>query len=70
MEILKKYEIWREGMRATGEELTAHCHGSTLAHSFLEACKKILPFPFDEENMTAYGMRLFDNEEDARREFG
>lgn len=70
---MKEYEIWSEGFRAMGDIAGASFHGKVFATSFKEACIKhfgIENFYFDEHNLTFWGCKLFDNEIEARKNFG
>lgn len=66
------YEIWSEGYRITGNSSGATYHGTEKASSFAEACDKF--FIEDEyyrsSTLTYWACRLFDNEEDARKNYG
>lgn len=75
---MKKYDIWIEGYRATGDISDASSVISGIkATSFREACilfsktEKAKGYGvFDEEELSFWGCRLYDNETDARRIFG
>lgn len=70
---MKNYEIWSEGYLCTGMEgipSKAYKHGEAPGETFKDACvnlaKKDSSFAhFKLENMTYWGCRLFDNEEEA-----
>mgnify|MGYP001558232287 CR=1 FL=1 len=68
------FEIWSEGFMTQGQQKPnpAIFFGKVEAETFKEAC--IEKFDrmrlFDVENMTYWGCKLFDNQEDARRKFG
>jgi hypothetical protein len=68
----KEWEIWAEGFAATGESGTAQLMGRVKAKTFKEACR--IRFKddrlFNEESLTHWGCRLFDNEVSARKSFG
>lgn len=72
---MKTYEIWSEGFRATGDVGYAQRMGTAQGNTFREACinfaKTNKPFRayFGEKNLTHWGCRLFDNENDARKAF-
>lgn len=72
----KKYEIWSEGYEATGESGEAYCHGIGEGKDFKDACKnfakedKDFAFYFNENSMSYWGCKLFDNEFEARKSFG
>ena len=74
--IVKTYEIWAEGYCTTGDGLCkAQLIGEQKATSFQEACDI---FFADEKHKGYYnslkrsywGWRLYDNEDDARKNFG
>jgi len=70
---MKEYEIWSEGYQATGDSSGACFHGKVLATSFKEACIKhfgINNIYFDEDRLSFWGCKLFDNEIEARKNFG
>ena len=67
-----KIEIWREGYQATGNTLKAEKIAEYEADSFahaIEQHKENHPNTVDDNNRI-WGMRLFDNELDARKAFG
>lgn len=67
-----RFEIWSEGYVVTGNSAGAHLHGTADGATFQEACATLLggdPY-FSSIHGTYYGYRLFDNEADARKEFG
>ena len=69
----KEYEIWSEGYQTTGDSGTACFHGKVIASSFKEACIKHFGLSnhlFDEDNLSFWGCRLYDNEQEARKSFG
>lgn len=65
-----KFEIWSEGYVVTGNSAGAHFHGTAEGATFREACDVLLGGDPYYRSGTYYGCRLFDNEADARREFG
>lgn len=72
---MTKYNIWMEGLLITGMEGTpskAWCVAEVEASSFKEACIKYFKDDsnFNEEHLSVWGCRLYDNEQDARRLFG
>lgn len=78
---MKKFDVWLEGYRATGEHGTAQLIGEGVeAETFPEACVKAmldnnwgaadLEKYYDKERNTYWGCRFFDNEKDARASFG
>lgn len=66
------FEVWVEGYAATGNNAAARKIGDVEADNFRDACEKLC----GQGQVPAYngvsiwGCRLFDNEADARREFG
>jgi hypothetical protein len=56
--VLKEYEVWMEGYRATGEEGPAHLVGRTHARNFRQACNIIMCTQYlrrvTEENNPAF----------------
>ena len=46
---MKKFEVWSEGYRATGESAGAQFHGEAMAENFIEACEKVLGDSIDRE---------------------
>lgn len=75
-DVLKSYSIWSEGFQTTGEHGRAVLHSIVLASSFQKACdhlaKKHREFAkyYDPNKLTYWGCRLYDNEEDAKKNFG
>lgn len=69
---VRRWEIWREGYRVTGNEATAEKVGEEEAETFAEACAKLYEGidTFNSVRLTDWGCRLFDNENDARKNFG
>lgn len=74
---MKEYDVWIEGHQATGDSSTASKLGTFEASSFRVACiawaSTLDPDGqelFDQEALTYWGCRLFDNEQDARKAFG
>lgn len=73
---MKKFNIWSEGYRATGDWADAQFHGLSEGDSFEQACirfaKENAWFDkwFHPEKMTFWGCKLYDNEVDARKRFG
>jgi hypothetical protein len=78
--VVQAFTIWTEGYRATGEAATATCHGTFEGATFSEAVEKHLRTLSPESQSyyhqhkdgtwTCWGCRLFDNETDARKNFG
>ena len=73
----KKYDIWMEGYHSAGSGAPAKFLGSFDGLSFDHAVlkyintnKKGFEQLFNEEKLTIWGCKLFDNEKDARRSFG
>jgi hypothetical protein len=75
---MKKFQIWVEGYRATGEHGNARFLSEMMATSFQEACDNFFKDKKDEnkwgkynsKKMSVWGLQLFDNEEDARKSNG
>lgn len=67
-----KYQVWVEGFQATGDYAHAHFLGEVEANTFKEACMKLLKDDvyFNVEVLTVWGCKLYDNEKDARKNFG
>lgn len=76
MENLKQYNIWSEGFRTNGEASGAFFIGTSLGSNFKEACDnfaiKDANFKkyYSSNDLTYWGCKLFDNETDARVNFG
>lgn len=71
----RKWQVWSEGYRATGNQSGAIFHGEWNGSDFTEAARNWAkstgePNHFDEGRLTYWACRLFDNERDARRSFG
>lgn len=72
-----QYNIWMEGYSCTGESAVARLIATHEGDSFRDACvsfsknvdAKRLGI-FDEENLSFWGCRLFENEKEARLRFG
>ena len=72
---MKKYQVWMEGFHVMEGHATAEFLGEYEAETFLEACQKAADdHPgyggYSPERNCIWGCRLFDNETDARRDFG
>jgi hypothetical protein len=74
---MKNFNIWSTGYRITGNDGTAHFHGTQIANSFQEACDKFFSNKnndkrgdYDSQRLTFWGCSLHDNEKDARIPFG
>lgn len=76
MENLKQYNIWSEGFRTNGEASSAFFIGTSFGSNFKEACNnfaiKDANFKkyYSSNDLTYWGCKLFDNEVDARANFG
>ena len=76
MENLKQYDIWSEGFRTNGETSSAFFIGTSFGANFKEACNnfaiKNANFKkyYSSNDLTYWGCKLFDNETDARVNFG
>jgi hypothetical protein len=76
----KEYDVWMEGYSATGERDVAKFMGSYNAKSFAHACHICMclyylkigqeRWDYDPKTLSYWGMRLFENEVDARKSFG
>ena len=71
----KKFTIWSEGYRATGQSGTAQIMGQAYGETFKEACIKFFTDHrdmrlFNAENLTFWGCSLFPDEARARKFFG
>lgn len=66
------YQVWMEGARIQGGSFTAHKVGEIEASSFQEACDKLCDkhSTYDRVNLINWGCGLYDNETDARKNFG
>lgn len=75
---LKTYQVWSEGYCCTGESAGAKFHGEFEGETFRDAVIKWKETLKDEysrscvnvDRLTLWGCRLFDNEIDARKNFG
>lgn len=79
---MKKYQVWLEGFSATGnnetaKKLTRKNEETTWeADTFQEACEKALRTLkwemkyYNNDRNTYWSCRFFDNETDARKNFG
>ena len=73
---MKEFEIWSEGYAATGESAKAYFYGTQEAETFKDACdtyadnNPTFKSCYNAEKLTMWGCQLFDNEIDARRNFG
>jgi hypothetical protein len=72
---LSKYNIWVEGFRATGESAEAQFVATVEAKSFQKACDIIAKQKgwgdlYDKDRLTWWVCRLYDNEQEARKDFG
>jgi len=75
---MKKFEVWTEGYRATGESSKAQFHGKFEGNTFKEAVqafKDSLTDPYsisciDVDGLNFWGCGFFDNYDDASKSFG
>lgn len=78
---MNTYDVWIEGYLITGMggiPAQAKKIGTVEAETFAAACDKVcLPIEwqklngyYDRQHGTVWGCRLFDNEADARKQFG
>ena len=73
-----EFEIWSEGFVCSGGIAKAMFHGKFKAETFKDAVSKwknsvkddYMRECIDTEKLTCWGTRLFDNESDARKNFG
>lgn len=68
---MKKWKIFSEGWRATGERGDALFHGEVEAETFKEACDKLFKgdSDYNSERLCHWGCRLFPTWEEANRLF-
>jgi hypothetical protein len=69
------WPVWMEGYCVTGNRMKARHLGNffgTWKEAVIKAVKQELTFDeyFNEEKLTYWGCRFFDNEEEAREVFG
>jgi hypothetical protein len=68
------YDIWLEGFEfSIDESATASFIETVEAESFQEACDKCKlsnDSLYNSKNLTYWGCKLYDNENDARKNFG
>ena len=73
---MKKWPVWMEGFAATGNAKSAEYGGEFEGETFADACENWLKAShgdehlFDKAKLTYWGCQLFDNEADARKNFG
>ncbi|PGK51961.1 hypothetical protein CN918_29665 [Priestia megaterium] len=73
---MREFEIWCEGFHTSdgksGAFFQGYSHGVDLKDACMNLAKIDYPFAtnFDEDRMTWWGCRIFDNECDARKSFG
>ncbi len=71
-----EFEIWEEGYARNGERGGARLLGKATGRTFREACLaavergSINKSLFNEDRLSVWGCRLFDNEAEARASFG
>jgi len=70
-----KFEIWTEGYLCTGMEgipATAKKNGEIEASSFQNACDLFFKNDkqYNKENLSYWACSLYDNKQDARKNFG
>ena len=72
----KEFAIWSEGYACNEDKSRAMHHGNCFGKSFEEACENYAQAHgefaenFNRKEMTYWGCSLFDNEFDARVEYG
>lgn len=75
---MKDFEVWTEGYSVTGNSSPAILHGTFKGKTFKDA---VIAYKasvkdihskncIDVERMSFWGCRFFDNESDARKNFG
>jgi hypothetical protein len=69
------WHVWMEGYQATGERGEARKLGMIWAQSFPVACEIAADYNgfkalYNRKTNRIWGCRLFDNEADARKEYG
>jgi hypothetical protein len=65
--------LWIEGYSATGESASATYLGNYPGDTLKEAIanfSRSTGEQIDEDGLSIWGCRIFDNEDDARRSFG
>jgi len=73
---MPKFEIWCEGYACTGDRAGAYHMGTWSGTDFRDAVVRFmdsdpgLKLYFDEESLSHWGCKLYDNEKDARASFG
>lgn len=76
---MKTWAVWMEGWAATGQSSPAQFMGRYDGKNFAQACSnwnldaqhKGKDYgTFDPDTLSVWGCRLFDNERDARKNFG
>ena len=73
---MSTYEIWSEGYADNGGSRGAIHFGSAVGKDFKDACRNYAKENpefnkyFDEERMTWWGCKLYDNKVEASRTFG
>lgn len=72
---MNKYEIWCEGYAATGEHAPANLYGIAEGDTFREAAISLLGDKLDKNDdgtyrLSIWACKLYDNEIDARKNFG
>ena len=75
--VMKTFEVWAEGYRATGDTGHHRLMGRAEAETFLEACDIVFSEGdsyfqgcYDNERLTHWGCRLFDNASEAAEAYG
>ena len=69
---MQPFTIWSEGFCSTGDCGGATRHATIMAESFQEACDKYFGQDklYNSRELSYWGCKLFDNESDARKNFG
>ena len=72
----KEFAIWSEGYASTGGSAGAHYHGIGKGRTFREACENFFKDRaedkkyFNAKDLTYWGCKIYDNEDDASKTFG
>lgn len=74
---MKSYQIWMEGFNVTGDGSSASFLGEFQSDTFLKAVDQAVKehclehvYKIDNGHPYIWGCRVFDNEKDARKNFG
>ena len=76
MNDIKSFPVWMEGFSVSGQSEPAKYLGQFDADTFEQACKISIKGNlnwedlYDDQTNTFWGMKFFDNEEEARKKYG